>query len=68
VKHVQTALIDRNGWLADNEMVEDINDYVRQSYYGLTTIGAPIPKRSHSGAFCFTDIDHKPSWARPGTP
>lgn len=60
VKHVQTALIDRNGWLADNEMVEDINDYVRQGYHGLTTIGAPIPKRSHSGAFCFTDINQKP--------
>jgi hypothetical protein len=59
-KHVQTALINRNGWLSDNEMLQDINDYVRQGYYGLTTIGAPIPKRSHSGAFCFTDPDHKP--------
>ena len=59
-RHVQSAFIDRNGWLADNEMLQDINDYVRQGYYGLTTIGAPIPKRSHSGAFCFTDTDHKP--------
>jgi hypothetical protein len=59
-KHVQSAFIDRNGWLSDNEIVQDINDYVRQGYYGLTTIGAPIPKRSHSGAFCFVDIDHKP--------
>jgi hypothetical protein len=59
-KRLQSALVNRNGWLADTMMVEDINDYVRQSYYGLTTIGAPIPKRSHSGAFCFTDVDRKP--------
>jgi hypothetical protein len=58
-RHVQSAFIDRNGWLSDNEMLQDINDYVRQGYYGLTTIGAPIPKRSHSGAFCFADTDHK---------
>jgi len=59
-KHVQSAFIDRNGWLGYSEMDQDINDYVRQGYYGLTTIGAPIPKRSHSAAFCFTDPDHKP--------
>jgi hypothetical protein len=59
-KHVQSAFISRNGWLADNEMLQDINDYVRQGYYGLTTIGAPIPKRSHSGAFCFTDVQQQP--------
>jgi hypothetical protein len=59
-KHVMTAMVDRNGWQSDNEMVQDINDYVRQGYYGLTTIGAPIPKRSHSGAFGFVDTDRKP--------
>jgi hypothetical protein len=59
-QHVESALINRNGWLCDNEMVQDINDYVRQGYYGLTTIGAPIPKRSHSAAFCFTDSEGKP--------
>jgi hypothetical protein len=58
--HVQTGMVNRNGWQSDNEMLQDINDYVRQGYYGLTTIGAPIPKRSHSGAFCFTDPDGKP--------
>ena len=60
MKHIQSIFVNRNGWLGDNEMTEDINDYVRQGYYGLTTIGAPIPKRSHSWAFCFTDIDGKP--------
>ena len=38
-------------------LLEDINDYVSQGYYGLTTIGAPIPARSHSGAFGFVDTD-----------
>ena len=59
-KHMMTAMVDRNGWQGDNEMVQDINDYVRQGYYGLTTIGAPIPKRSHSGAFGFVDTNRKP--------
>lgn len=59
-KHVMTGMVDRNGWQSDNEMLQDINDYVRQGYYGLTTIGAPIPKRSHSGAFGFVDADRKP--------
>ena len=55
-----TAMADRSGWQSDNAMVKDINDYVRQGYYGSTTIGAPIPKRSHSGAFGFVDTDLKP--------
>jgi hypothetical protein len=60
MRHVMTGMVDRNGWQADNEMVQDINDYVRQGYYGLTTIGAPIPKRSHSAAFGFVDSDRTP--------
>jgi hypothetical protein len=58
--HVMTGMIDRNGWQGDNDILQDVNDYVRQGYYGLTTIGAPIPKRSHSGAFGFVDTEHKP--------
>jgi hypothetical protein len=60
LKHVMTGMIDRNGWQSNNELTDDINDYVRQGYYGLTTIGAPIPKRSHSGAFGFVDTEGKP--------
>jgi hypothetical protein len=59
-QHVMTGMIDRNGWQSDNVMLQDINDYVRQGYYGLTAIGAPIPKRSHSGAFGFVDTQHRP--------
>lgn len=59
-KHVMTGMISRNGWQSDNEMLEDINDYVRQGFYGLTTIGAPIPKRSHAGAFGFVDSEGAP--------
>jgi hypothetical protein len=56
-KHMMSAMVDRAAY---NEMVEDINDYVWQGYYGLTAIGTPIPKRSHSGAFGFVDTDRKP--------
>jgi len=38
---------------------QDIGDYVKQGYYGLTTIGAPIPARSHTGAFGFVDNEGK---------
>jgi hypothetical protein len=57
---VMTGMINRNGWQSSNELLEDINDYVRQGFYGLTTIGAPIPKRSHAGAFGFVDSEGRP--------
>jgi hypothetical protein len=49
-RHVQASLFNKNGWSMSFGLLEDINDYVSQGYYGLTTIGAPIPARSHSGA------------------
>jgi hypothetical protein len=58
--HVQQSFTNRNGWSMITGLLQDINDYVQQGYYGLTTIGAPIPARSHTGAFGFVDTDGNP--------
>ena len=59
-RHVQASLFNKNGWSMSIGLLEDINDYISQGYYGLTTIGAPIPARSHLGAFGFVDTDGQP--------
>jgi hypothetical protein len=59
-RHVQASLFNKNGWSMSIGLLEDVNDYISQGYYGLTTIGAPIPARSHSGAFGFVDTDAQP--------
>jgi hypothetical protein len=70
-RHVQASLFNKNGWSMSIGLIEDINDYVSQGYYGLTTIGAPIPARSHLGAFGFIDTHGQPltgaSASRPAT-
>ena len=59
-QHTLAEMKDTNGWLGITEFLQDVNDYVRQGFYGLTTLGAPIPFRSHAGAFGNFDIDRKP--------
>jgi hypothetical protein len=59
-QHAMAGLKDVNGWQGIAEFQQDINDYVRQGFYGLTTLLAPIPQRSHTGAFGNVDRDHKP--------
>jgi hypothetical protein len=59
-QHTMAGLKDINGWVGFTEFDHDINDYVRQGFYGLTTLGAPIPTRSHAGAFGNVDSDRKP--------
>jgi hypothetical protein len=46
-----------NWLLSGAELAPDLNDYVKQGYFGLTTIGAPIDLRSHAAAMAFTDAD-----------
>jgi hypothetical protein len=60
VRHFEASRFDKNGWSMSIGLIEDINDYVSQGYYGLTAIGAPIPARSHSAAFGFVDTDGHP--------
>lgn len=60
VRHFEASRFDKNGWSMSIGLIEDINDYVSQGFYGLTTIGAPIPARSHSAAFGFVDTDGHP--------
>lgn len=60
--HVQTTQTKMSGnWiLTGAELAPDINDYVKQGYFGLTTIGAPIDMHSHAAAMCFIDADGEP--------
>ncbi len=59
-QHIQESRLDRNGWRFNAELMEDVNDYVRQGYYGLTALGAPIPYQSHAAAFGFVDTNGTP--------
>jgi hypothetical protein len=59
-QHILGEHKDINGWVGMTEFQQDINDYVRQGFYGLTTLGAPIPSRSHTAAFGNVDSDRKP--------
>jgi hypothetical protein len=58
-QHTLAGLKDVNGWLGLTEFLQDLNDYVRQGFYGLTTLGQPIPSRSHTGAFGYFDSDRQ---------
>lgn len=60
VRHFETTRSHKNGWGFWIGLTEDINDYVKQAYYGLTAIATPVPVRSHSGAFGFVDTDGQP--------
>ena len=59
-RHFEASRFTKNGWKFWVGITEDINDYVKQAYYGLAVIGAPVPTRSHSGAFGFVDTDGEP--------
>ena len=57
--HVRSTQPPMSGnWiLSGAELMPDLNDYVKQGYFGLTTIGAPIDARSHAAAMAFVDAD-----------
>jgi hypothetical protein len=59
-RHAFEGMKSVNGWLSGHEFLEDINDYVRQAFFGLTTLGAPISRRSHAGAFGNVDTEGRP--------
>ncbi|MGY3618841.1 DUF1214 domain-containing protein [Bradyrhizobium sp. USDA 10063] len=60
--HVQAVMPKMSGnWLLSGaELMPDLQDYVKQGYYGLTTIGAPIDLRSHASAMAFVDSEGRP--------
>lgn len=60
VRHFETTRFYKNGWGFWIGLTEDINDYVKQAWYGLWAIAAPVPVRSHSAAFGFVDTDGEP--------
>lgn len=60
IRHFATSRFDKNGWQLWIGLTEDINDYVKQAYYGVWAIVTPVPVRSHSGAFGSVDSDGQP--------
>lgn len=56
----QTPELSGHWRLAGAELMPDINDFVKQGYYGLTAIGAPIDVRSHAAMLAFFDADNRP--------
>ena len=60
LRRFQASRFTRNGWGSWVGLTEDINDYVKQGYYGLWAIMSPVPVRSHSAAFGFVDSDGQP--------
>jgi hypothetical protein len=60
VRHFEASRFHKNGWRLWIGVTEDINDYVKQGYYGLWAIATPVPVRSHSGAFGCVDTDGQP--------
>lgn len=60
VRRFQASRFNKNGWRLWIGVTEDINDYVKQGYYGLWAIATPVPVRSHSGAFGSVDTDDQP--------
>ncbi|HEX6501369.1 MAG TPA: DUF1254 domain-containing protein [Micromonosporaceae bacterium] len=61
-QHVRSETPEVSGhWrLAGAELMPDINDFVKQAYYGLTAIGAPVDVRSHAAFMGFVDADNQP--------
>jgi hypothetical protein len=59
-QHAFQSMKSVNGWLSGHEFLESLDDYVRQAFYGLTTLGAPISRRSHAGAFGNVDTEGRP--------
>jgi hypothetical protein len=46
-----------NWVLSGAELNPDLNDYVKQGYFGLTTLCAPIDMHSHAAAMLFVDSE-----------
>lgn len=59
-RRFEASRFTKNGWSYWIGLTEDISDYVKQAYYGLWMIAAPVPTRSHSGAFGSVDTDGEP--------
>jgi hypothetical protein len=60
LRRFDASRVNKNGWRLWMGLTEDIDDYVKQAYYGLWAIAAPVPVRSHSGAFGSVDTDGRP--------
>jgi hypothetical protein len=47
--------VERNGWGLSSDLGYKDTDWLERARYGLIAVLAPVPSRSHTGAFCLKD-------------
>ena len=47
--------VERNGWGLSSDLGYKDTDWLDRARYGLIAVLAPVPSRSHTGAFCLKD-------------
>jgi hypothetical protein len=52
--------VQRNGWSFSNDLGYRDTDWLQRARWGFIAIGAPVPSRSHTAAFCLKDSQGRP--------
>jgi hypothetical protein len=52
--------VNRNGWGLSSDLGYKDTDWLDRARYGYIAVLAPVPSRSHTGAFCMKDSDGRP--------
>jgi hypothetical protein len=52
--------VDRNGWGLSSDLGYKTTDWLDRARYGYIAVLAPVPSRSHTGAFCLKDSKGRP--------
>ncbi len=52
--------VNRNGWDFSNDLGYKDTDWRQRALWGLVAVLAPVPSRSHVGAFCLKDSEGRP--------
>jgi hypothetical protein len=52
--------VQRNGWSFSNDLGYRDTDWLQRARWGFIAIGAPVPSRSHTAAFCLKDSKGRP--------
>ena len=52
--------VDRNGWGLSSDLGYKDTDWLDRARYGYIAVLAPVPSRSHTGAFCLKDSKGRP--------
>lgn len=52
--------VERNGWGLSSDLGYKDTDWLERARYGYIAVLAPVPSRSHTGAFCLKDSKGRP--------